>query len=193
MGSGRAGYEIAVCGSCSSRLRCALISHRCSGSDVAGSGRLTWAPRNLVRSTADGFSGGSEWRIAPDPLFSEVRDGSPRPRSGMSEASASLYHRALKGLDMVLSGLDDEAVDRIVHTIAQARHVAVYGACREGLQIRGFAMRPFHLGRSVSVVGDVTAAAWRHRPVLGHHRPGRTPNRQRLPALPRASGPGSSS
>lgn len=74
----------------------------------------------------------------------------------MFEASASLYHRALKDLDVVASGLNDEAVDRIVQMIAQARHVAVYGAGREGLQIRGFAMRLFHLGRSVSVVGDMT-------------------------------------
>lgn len=55
-----------------------------------------------------------------------------------------------------MRGLDDEAVDRVVRAIAQARHVAVYGAGRDGLQIRGFAMRLFHLGRSVSVVGDMT-------------------------------------
>ena len=55
--------------------------------------------------------------------------------------------------------IDNAAVDRAVETLAAARHVAVFGGGREGLQIRGFAMRLFHLGRSVSVVGDMTTPA----------------------------------
>jgi 6-phospho-3-hexuloisomerase len=71
----------------------------------------------------------------------------------------SLYRRALEELGTVLDQIDQGAVDRAVETIASARHVCVYAGGREGLQIRGFAMRLFHLGRSVSVVGDMTTPA----------------------------------
>ena len=71
----------------------------------------------------------------------------------------TMYRQALEELGAVVDRLDDKAVDEAVQTIAQARHVAVFGGGREGLQIRGFAMRLFHLGRSVSVVGDMTTPA----------------------------------
>lgn len=74
-------------------------------------------------------------------------------------APATMYRQALDELGEVLDRLDDAAVDRAVATIAAARHVCVFGGGREGLQIRGFAMRLFHLGRSVSVVGDMTTPA----------------------------------
>lgn len=74
-------------------------------------------------------------------------------------ASTTVYGQALAELGAVLDRIDDAAVDRAVATIASARHVAVFGGGREGLQIRGFAMRMFHLGRSVSVVGDMTTPA----------------------------------
>jgi 6-phospho-3-hexuloisomerase len=77
----------------------------------------------------------------------------------MTEAATSLYRRALAELGATFDRIDDAAVDRAVRTIAGARHVAVFGGGREGLQIRGFAMRLFHLGRSVSVVGDMTTPA----------------------------------
>ena len=40
--------------------------------------------------------------------------------------------------------------------LSQAGRIAVYGCGREALQIKGFAMRLFHLGLPVSVVGDMT-------------------------------------
>ena len=75
----------------------------------------------------------------------------------MLDKSLTPYSQALQELGTVMDGLDDAAVDRAVHAIATARHVTVYGGGREGLQIRGLAMRLFHLGRAVSVVGDMTA------------------------------------
>ena len=72
---------------------------------------------------------------------------------------STLYRQALEELGAVLDKLDDAAVDRAVETIALANHVAVFGGGREGLQIRGFAMRLFHLGHKVSVVGDMTTPA----------------------------------
>lgn len=69
------------------------------------------------------------------------------------------YRQALDDIGAAFERVDEGAVDRAVDAIGAARHVAVYACGREGLQIRGFAMRLFHLGRSVSVVGDVTTPA----------------------------------
>jgi len=68
----------------------------------------------------------------------------------------SLYHRALDDLARVFSRLDETAVDRAVAAIAAAERIALYGVGREGLQIKGFAMRLFHLGRHAAMVGDMT-------------------------------------
>lgn len=45
--------------------------------------------------------------------------------------------------------------DAAVNELAGARRIALYGVGREGLQIRGLAMRLFHLGLAASVVGDM--------------------------------------
>ncbi|MFV0358519.1 SIS domain-containing protein [Tropicimonas sp.] len=66
------------------------------------------------------------------------------------------YREALDELAGVFDLIDDDAVDRAVSTIADARRIAVHGVGREGLQMRGLAMRLFHLGLDVSVVGDMT-------------------------------------
>ena len=72
---------------------------------------------------------------------------------------SSLYELALDELRGVARHMDDAAVDRACEMISRARKVVVFGCGREGLQIRGFAMRLFHLGRDVAVVGDMTAPA----------------------------------
>jgi len=71
----------------------------------------------------------------------------------------NLYEDALKELSAVFSKLDDTAVDKAVAMIASARNVVVFGGGRERLQIMGFAMRLFHLGRAVAVEGDMTTPA----------------------------------
>lgn len=68
----------------------------------------------------------------------------------------SLYQRALDELGAVFARIDEQAVDAAVERIAAARRIALYGVGREGLQIKGFAMRLFHLGRDTAVVGDMT-------------------------------------
>ncbi|MCB1501144.1 MAG: SIS domain-containing protein [Bauldia sp.] len=70
-----------------------------------------------------------------------------------------LYQGALAELSGVFDRIDDAAVDNAVRMIAEARTVVVFGGGRERLQIMGFAMRLFHLGRSVAVVGDMTTPA----------------------------------
>lgn len=71
----------------------------------------------------------------------------------------SAYRAALDELGAVFDRLDEAVVDRAVAAIAGARRIALYGVGREGLQIKGFAMRLFHLGLKAAVVGDMTTPA----------------------------------
>src|SRR5258707_14531828 len=57
----------------------------------------------------------------------------------------------------VLSRVDPEQMQTFLSLIQQARKIALYAGGREGLIIRALAMRLFHLGYDVSVVGDMTA------------------------------------
>ncbi len=57
----------------------------------------------------------------------------------------------------VLSRVDLEQMKTLLDLIQGARRIALYGGGREGLMIRALAMRLFHLGYEVSVVGDMTA------------------------------------
>lgn len=68
----------------------------------------------------------------------------------------TLYQAALNDLGAVFARLDEDGVARAVDEIARARKIAVYGVGREGLQMKGFAMRLFHIGLDVSVVGDMS-------------------------------------
>ncbi len=68
----------------------------------------------------------------------------------------SLYHAALDDLASVFDRIDQASVDRAVAEIAAAKTIALYGVGREGLQIKGLAMRLFHLGLRVAMVGDMT-------------------------------------
>ncbi len=72
---------------------------------------------------------------------------------------STVYREALDELAAVFDRVDPASVDEAVARIAAARTVVVFGGGREGLQIRGFAMRLFHMGRSVAVVGDMTCPA----------------------------------
>jgi D-arabinose 5-phosphate isomerase GutQ len=79
--------------------------------------------------------------------------GSIGRRRAMERASAA----SADELAGVFARLDDVKVQRAVDTIAAARRIALHGLGREGLQIKGFAMRLFHLGLRVAVVGEMTA------------------------------------
>ncbi len=83
----------------------------------------------------------------------------PEALKDWEDLVSTMYRQALEELAASLDRIEEAAVDRAVRTIASARHVSVYAGGREGLQVRGFAMRLFHLGRSVSVVGDMTTPA----------------------------------
>lgn len=66
------------------------------------------------------------------------------------------FRTALDELGAVLDRIDEAKVDEICRMLAHARRVGTHGLGREGLQMRGFAMRMFHLGMPVGVVGDMT-------------------------------------
>lgn len=68
----------------------------------------------------------------------------------------NVYGAVLADLNSVFARLDGVAVDRAVEEIAGANRIALYGVGREGLQIKGFCMRLFHLGRAAAMVGDMT-------------------------------------
>jgi 6-phospho-3-hexuloisomerase len=53
--------------------------------------------------------------------------------------------------------LDDASLDPVLAAITNARRVMVYGCGREGLMIRGLAMRLHHLGLEACVQGDMAA------------------------------------
>ena len=62
----------------------------------------------------------------------------------------------LSEIDRVLTGVDQDEVDAVVRAILAADTTVVYGLGREGLVMRGFAMRLMHLGLPTAVVGDMT-------------------------------------
>lgn len=67
------------------------------------------------------------------------------------------HRTALAELANVLDGVDTGSVDAACKMIAQARHILLYGCGREGLQMRGLAMRLYHLGLSAGMVADMNA------------------------------------
>jgi len=79
----------------------------------------------------------------------------------MTAALGELARGALRELAQVFDRLPDDAADELIAAIASAKRIVVFGCGREGLQMRGFAMRLFHMGRDVSVWGDMTMPAVR--------------------------------
>ncbi|PYB69612.1 SIS domain-containing protein [Rhizobium wuzhouense] len=67
-----------------------------------------------------------------------------------------LHAKALAELGTCLSGIDGNQFEAAVSEISNAKRIALYGVGREGLQIKGLAMRLFHLGLKSAVVGDMT-------------------------------------
>jgi 6-phospho-3-hexuloisomerase len=77
----------------------------------------------------------------------------------MTQSLAELSNGALSDLAGVFGAMPEDALDGLVEAVVQARRIVVFGLGREGLQMRGFAMRLFHMGRDVAVWGDMTAPA----------------------------------
>ena len=86
----------------------------------------------------------------------------------MTATGNDLFGQALGELGAVLSRVDHGAIDQACRMLADARQIAVYGCGREALQMKGFAMRLFHLGLPVSVVGDMTTPALGRNDISWH-------------------------
>jgi 6-phospho-3-hexuloisomerase len=74
----------------------------------------------------------------------------------MTETLAELSTAALKDLGRVFARLPDNSADQLIEAIVAAKRIVLFGCGREGLQMRGFAMRLFHMGCDVAVWGDMT-------------------------------------
>ena len=74
----------------------------------------------------------------------------------MTESLVALAKGALGDLEGVFAAMPEDALDGLIEEIVKAKRIVVFGLGREGLQMRGFAMRLFHMGRNVAVWGDMT-------------------------------------
>jgi 6-phospho-3-hexuloisomerase len=72
------------------------------------------------------------------------------------DALKELGKGALSDLSRVFAALPNDAADPLIEAIVGAERIVLFGLGREGLQMRGFAMRLFHMGRDVAVWGDMT-------------------------------------
>ena len=68
---------------------------------------------------------------------------------------AAIFKTVLDEIGVPLSCMDLGQMEALCVAIAKAKSVVVYGCGREALQIRGFAMRMYHLGLMTGVVGDM--------------------------------------
>jgi 6-phospho-3-hexuloisomerase len=69
----------------------------------------------------------------------------------------SYVKRINSELEDAIGALDQQDFDSFLDAVVAAGRIAFHGVDREGLMMRAFAMRLFHLGYNVSVVGDMTA------------------------------------
>jgi 6-phospho-3-hexuloisomerase len=67
-----------------------------------------------------------------------------------------MANQALEELRSVLYATTANAVDPLIKEILKAKRICLYGVGREGLMMKAFAMRLFHLGLNAHVVGDMT-------------------------------------
>ena len=73
----------------------------------------------------------------------------------MSLGEAAPFETALAELARVTTAIDPAQMTAACAMIAAARKVVLHGCGREGLQMRGFAMRLHHLGLDVAMQGDM--------------------------------------
>jgi 6-phospho-3-hexuloisomerase len=69
---------------------------------------------------------------------------------------SQLGSQALGEIGAVFARLEPTMMDPLLEEIIKARRIATYGVGREGLMMRAFCMRLFHLGLDAHVVGDMT-------------------------------------
>ncbi len=71
-------------------------------------------------------------------------------------ATTDLVRQIHAEIGQVIAALAPEATMPLEEAICSARRIALHGLGREGLQMKGLAMRLFHLGCDAHVVGEMT-------------------------------------
>jgi len=74
----------------------------------------------------------------------------------MTSDMQTMAKQAFDELGAVFDALSSTASATLIAEIENAERICLYGVGREGLMMRAFAMRLFHLGLDVHVVGDMT-------------------------------------
>ena len=74
----------------------------------------------------------------------------------MSASISDLAKSALNDTARVVERLDARSFEAFAQAIADAKTIALHGLGREGLQMKGLAMRLFHLGLDAHVVGEMS-------------------------------------
>ncbi|HEU4825166.1 MAG TPA: 6-phospho-3-hexuloisomerase [Dongiaceae bacterium] len=74
----------------------------------------------------------------------------------MSASIADIARGALNDAERVVEKLNTAAFESFAQAIDAAKTIALHGLGREGLQMKGLAMRLFHLGLDAHVVGEMT-------------------------------------
>jgi 6-phospho-3-hexuloisomerase len=80
----------------------------------------------------------------------------PLERFPVNDNIRQLGSEALEEIGAVFAHLTPDAAEPLLEEILRARRIATYGVGREGLMMRAFCMRLFHLGLDAHVVGDMT-------------------------------------
>ncbi|MGM5693115.1 6-phospho-3-hexuloisomerase [Streptococcus suis] len=68
-----------------------------------------------------------------------------------------MQSKIIREIEAVLNSVDSESVEKLTRAIVDSPHIFVGGMGRSGLMIRAFANILMHLGKAVSVVGEVTS------------------------------------
>lgn len=69
---------------------------------------------------------------------------------------ANLAARAAEEMRSATAGVDAEQMDALVIALARAGRIVCHGVGREGLMMQALAMRLYHMGLDVHVVGDMS-------------------------------------
>ena len=74
----------------------------------------------------------------------------------MPDTLPDLAGRALADVARVIAAMPPDAAGPLIAAILGAKRIALHGLGREGLQMKGLAMRLYHLGLDAHVVGEMT-------------------------------------
>jgi 6-phospho-3-hexuloisomerase len=78
---------------------------------------------------------------------------------GRSPSLSSWATDASRELVAIVSAIPAQDIETFCTMLAEARIIALHGLGREGLMMRAFTMRLFHLGLQATPIGDITLPA----------------------------------